>query len=556
MRSENPQIRVDSDFGATNHYNRAGGRKRGLGTKGLASSEHAAFDGGVSMRTMGLIALAVAACAVPATWAVSRDAGRAEPSRLRMSGGLSIVAVRPVQKSRVETSTAGGVSYPHPRPRLAGFSPLIAITTSNKRSKKDIVFEHQLELTYSGSPIAGPPNSNYVIGFLDSGAVVDLAAGSAAEAIGLSGSYVTSNTIPIGGVGGTVDAFVSQPLAIFAAGLSAISTGGLLDVTKLRGHSNISAVVAPELDCGNGEALTAVVGTPFLSYYNSIINVDTPRKVEWNGRVFQSPDVQVTTLPVNLDNYSHAFSMTPGGLSPVSTASYFPDLEDLETPIVPTMLSLTPLSFPTGAVFFSTVLALQGEPGPTNLPVSMRMMVDTGAQSSIISPGIAAQLNLPFEPDFVVDVCGVGGLQTDVPGYYIDYVRINALGGLLEFSRTPFVVLDLQSPEGGPLDGVLGMNFFWNRNVAFEPSLTTSGFFDVSDPVPFAYADFDLDFDVDRPDASLVPFCMTGPVAGAISPECTHVDHELDDDVDLRDFSAVQRCFGGEDVMVDVDCAD
>ena len=507
------------------------------------------------IRMVMLVAICVA-FTVPEARAVSAGAEHATPTPLRMGGGLSIVAVRTVQKVRAETSVAGGVSYPHQRPRLAGFSPLVAITTSSKRSNKDIVFEHQLELSYSGSPIAGPPNSNYVIGFLDSGSVVDLAAGSAAEAIGLSGSYVTSNTIPIGGVGGTVDAFVSQPLAIFAAGLSAIDQGGLLNLPDLRGHSNVSAVVAPELDCGNGEALTAVVGTPFLSYYNSVINVDTPRKVAWNGQIYQSPDVQVTTLPVDLDDYSHAFSLTPGGLSPVSTASYFPDLEDLETPIVPTMLSLTPLSFPTGAVFFSTVLALQGEQSPSNLPVSMRMMVDTGAQSSIISPGIAAELSLPFEPDFVVDVCGVGGLQTDIPGYYIDYVRINALGGPLEYSRAPFVVLDLQSPEGGPLDGVLGMNFFWNRNVAFEPSLTTSGFFDVSDPVPFAYADFDLDFDVDRPDASLVPPCMTGPVAGVMSPECAHVDHELDDDVDLLDFSAVQRCFGGADAVVNVDCAD
>jgi hypothetical protein len=69
-------------------------------------------------------------------------------------------------------------------------------------------------------------------------------------------------------------------------------------------------------------------------------------------------------------------------------------------------------------------------------------------------------LNLPFEPDFTVDACGVGGLIEDIPGYYIDYVKINAGGGELEFSRVPFVMIDLPTSQLGQLDGVLGMNFF------------------------------------------------------------------------------------------------
>ena len=152
---------------------------------------------------------------------------------------------------------------------------------------------------------------------------------------------------------------------------------------------------------------------------------------------------------------------------------------------MPTLLSMMPESILTfGGAFFADIGVLEGEPGSTNPIQTIRVLVDTGAQSSIISPTVAANLSLPTEPDFTVDVCGVGGTVEDVPGYYIDYVKISALGGALEFSTAPVVVIDLQSPEGGSLDGVLGMNFFWNRNIVFDPSLTVSSFIHVSDPVP------------------------------------------------------------------------
>ena len=46
---------------------------------------------------------------------------------------------------------------------------------------------------------------------------------------------------------------------------------------------------------------------------------------------------------------------------------------------------------------------------------------------------------------------------------------------MLEFSHVPFIVLDMESSEGGALDGILGMNFFWNRNIVLEPTTTGGG---------------------------------------------------------------------------------
>ncbi len=481
-------------------------------------------------------------------------------ANIRAGFGRTIVEVRPGPAKSVAEGDVAAMQYPHPRPRLAGFSPLIAITTSNKRSEDDIDYEHDLEASYVGDPL--DPNTepgadpDFVIGYLDSGAVVDLAAGSAADLLGLGpfDGNLTTNTVPIGGVGGTVDAWVSQPIGFFAVGLSAVDEYGLLDFSAMVGHSNVSTLAAPSLDCGGDEALTAVVGTPFLAFYNTIIRVDTPQTVTVGGETYTGPDVQIQQQYYTLPTYARAVAIEFGGLSPVLTASYFPDFEDLRTPIFPTQLSFSPLSVPLGGAFFATIQVLEGEPGPTNPAQSMRVMVDTGAQSSIMSPAMAASLNLPMEPDFTVSVCGVGGLVEDVPGYYIDYVKISAWGGALEFSRAPFVVLDLESPEGGSLNGVLGMNFFWNRNVILEPALSLSGFLHVSDPIPFAYADFDLDFDVDAFDAETFVSCLTGPGPSTLNPECDHIDGNVDGAVDLADFRQFQLCFSGPDTTADTDC--
>jgi hypothetical protein len=103
------------------------------------------------------------------------------------------------------------------------------------------------------------------------------------------------------------------------------------------------------------------------------------------------------------------------------------------------------------------------------------------------------------------------------------------------------------------MDGILGMNFFWNRNVIFQPSLSGSGFLHLSDPIPFAYGDFDRDLDVDQNDLAVFESCSTGPGL-FFSVECTLADADGDDDVDQADFGFFQRCISGENLTADVNC--
>jgi hypothetical protein len=465
---------------------------------------------------------------------------------IRLANGLKITAVTPSVKSP-ETSPDIRVAAEAPslpQPPVAGFSPLIAIVTSDRRSSDDFDWEHALASSYVGKPLNAPAEQNFVVGILDTGSVVDLAAGDSAQILGLKGRYLTTSVFPIGGVSGTADTTITQPIGVFAAGLGAIDPNGRLDLAKVVGHTNVAALASPAITCDNGEGVTAIVGTPFIAFYTTIINVNQPRRVVVRGTPYLSPDIQITdSYKPPSSVYRHKIPMELGGLSPVATASYyaFPDLSDWENilgewlPLTPTLLSMGAMMLPTGGSFFADVGVLQGQPGPLNMLRSARMLVDTGAQSSIISSNIAAKLNLPLEPDFIAEICGVGGSNA-APGYYLDYVRLDALGGALEFAHVPFIVLDMESPEGGSLDGILGMNFFWNRNLVLEPTTSGAGFLHLSDPVPYAYIDLNDDGAVDGMDfAVFAAAWRTTPTDPAWNPRC---DLFLDEVIDARDLEA------------------
>jgi hypothetical protein len=430
-------------------------------------------------------------------------------------------------------------SEPYPVPRLAGFSPLVAITTSDARSTVDIDYEHKQALGFTGNALTTPANENFIIGIVDSGSDTDLFAGSFAASVGLTGANLTGYAIPIGGVGGTVDADVSQPLGVFAADLGAVNPNQTLDLLQVTGHWHASVLAAPAIECGGVEAVSGVIGRPLLSLFNTVIDVDTPREVTVDGTTYKSPAVSIQSKSDPLPTYSHQVSLEFGGLSPATTASYYPDFFDLITPQIPTLFALSPLSFPLGGAFFTTLYVREGQQSE----IPLRMLVDTGAQTSIISPAVAASLNLPIQPDFTIDVCGVGGFTTGISCYYIDYGRLNALGGALEFSQMPVVVLDLSSPEGGSLDGIVGMNLFWNRNIAFQPSLELSSALSVSAPLNVPWGDNDVDFDVDADDWAAFDQAFSGDAAPA--PEFLHFVYNDDGDVGLEELAQFQIAFTG-----------
>jgi hypothetical protein len=106
-------------------------------------------------------------------------------------------------------------------------------------------------------------------------------------------------------------------------------------------------------------------------------------------------------------------------------------------------------------------------------------MFDTGAQVTVIGSRVGARLGLnPDNPEFIVEIMGVTGITTDEPGFYIDSIAIPALGGWLRFANVPVILLDVFSPEGGTLDGIIGMNLLDDFNFV----LHGGGLFLMDDP--------------------------------------------------------------------------
>ncbi|MBN2133012.1 MAG: aspartyl protease family protein [Sedimentisphaerales bacterium] len=490
----------------------------------------------------GFYLIAFQAGAVPA----GETANIAQPSpRPALAHRLRILSIQADSQESGYSDSVALASQPlaYPQPPVMGFSPLVAITTSDARTWQDFDWEHSLEGAYVGRELNAPADENFVVGVLDTGSVVDLAAGQSALMLGLEGNNLTSSAFPLGGTGGMIEAQITQPMGFFTAGLGAIDADGILDLTRVVGHTNVCGLAAPEISCDNGEEIRAVVGTPLLAFYTTEIRVDQPRKVVVRGKRYISPNVELfdfySPSPVV---YPRRIPIALGGLSPVTTASYyaFPDLDDIlgeMLPLTPTLLSLSSMSIPTGANFYTELSVAHGEIGPLNPVQTMRVLLDTGAQGSTISSNMAARLNLPLEPDFTAEVCGIGGL-TQASGYYIDYVRINAMGGAMEFARVPFIVIDMESPEGGSLDGILGMNFFWNRNLVLEPTVGGAGFLHVSDPVPYAYIDLNYDDVVDVTDFAIFASAWHAtPADPTWNVACDFFTDELIDRRDLQAFA-------------------
>ena len=93
-------------------------------------------------------------------------------------------------------------------------------------------------------------------------------------------------------------------------------------------------------------------------------------------------------------------------------------------------------------------------------------MLDTGAQVTVVGSRIAARLQLnPAAPEFEVEIEGVTGDVTMAPGFYVDTLEIPALGQWFKATHVPVVLMDISSPEGGTLDGIIGMNLFVDFNL-------------------------------------------------------------------------------------------
>jgi hypothetical protein len=268
-------------------------------------------------------------------------------------------------------------------------------------------------------------------------------------------------------IGGMLEGKVSVAGKILAAGASALNIDFntftfSFDLTNAISVGGIQSFIGTTEGSPN---LPSIVGTP--------INVPTPA----------NPGGLATVL----DQSGYAIDL--GALDPafVGISYEFPDVRFVSpgSSLVPTASTYESVSIPVSLFGIDNT----GSPGndisaapnpvqpntsvaytpsavgsPTSTVTNQTFLFDTGAQLSIISPAVAAQLGLtdidgnPIETPFdFIDVQGAGNAIAGLPGYILDTLTVPRLdGGFVEFTDVPVYVLDI----GFGIDGILGMNLF------------------------------------------------------------------------------------------------
>ena len=352
-------------------------------------------------------------------------------------------------------------------PPIAGFVPRIAINVTNRNASDDFDWVGVPQNSVVGNYLTNNPEENYLIGIFDTGSSMCLLSYAGSQRVGISSSWLTTNTVELAGATGSVFGLVSMPFAVFMDGLSAIDPNGwLLNDSNMVGESNISIVVGQEPGL-NEPDLPTVVGSPVSVYYVTSIRNDNPVSVTYDGNNYTSPEIKFyNQYDIDIPYYENEIplNLKPAGAYNVQ---YIPSLDsiwDLELePGSPSVI----VGISSQSLFFVGSVDLYK--GSRSSIDKQGFMLDTGAQVSVISSATAARLGLnPAKEDFEVEIQDATGEITYHPGFFLDKIEIAALGDWLTFTNVPVVMLDVSSPEGGYLDGIVGMNLFTEYNLVLH----------------------------------------------------------------------------------------
>ncbi|MBN1508502.1 MAG: clan AA aspartic protease [Sedimentisphaerales bacterium] len=366
-------------------------------------------------------------------------------------------------------------------PPVDGFVPWIAVSITKER-KEELELEADVETSVRGAYPSGVKwQTDYIIGLFDTGASAHVVGHADAVRAGLYKGLVTSNETEVTGVTGSVIASISYPLAVFIDGLGAVAPDTLLlDRSGMMGQSNVAVVVGQ--DPGDHPDLPTAIGSPLSVYYTTLIRNDSTRTIKRDDETFTAPEIIMYEADdPQTPSFTHVIPLELRPLGGVSV-QYIPSLDlggfgsdwdfdlddilgggDFTSDSPPASPSVIIGNLSQSLFFVHSVDLHEGDKSALD---KNRFMLDTGAQITVVGSRIAARLQLDLAaPEFEVEVEGVTGDVTMAPGYYIDTLEIPALGGWFRATEIPVVYLDMPSPEGGSLDGIIGMNLFVNFNL-------------------------------------------------------------------------------------------
>lgn len=367
---------------------------------------------------------------------------------------------------------------------LGGFTPFLGIGLTRKFQTLDsdpdgTFFIADREPVWTGTPMGPGGTPFFDLALLDTGAATHILTQAAASNTGFglhtsfSGEpdgFGGTNHQTIFGANGQIELLINDPLAVFAAGLAHGSSNGTsltMMTNSLRGQSSVATLEAPSPQW----KLPNVVGLPMAAQYGIMIRNDQPQIFQHQGRTVRTPNVEMIDLGTgNLQGItrrtnlrlrpSAGFLQGPFYVQGDGGGDIF-DLKFHENPVSPSVID-------SGALFVETDLA-EG----THSMQDTELLLDTGADITVMSELTAARLGFDVEfdqPEFVLEVEGAGGVQGGVPGFFLDELNIDTVGGSFALQNVPVAVIDLPNPNdpANVVDGILGMHLFTGRNIVID----------------------------------------------------------------------------------------
>ncbi|QEG33753.1 retropepsin-like aspartic protease [Bythopirellula goksoeyrii] len=379
---------------------------------------------------------------------------------------------------------------------LGGFIPFagIGLTDEFKNASTDLsgtFFLADPETSIVGNPLSGGGSPYYDIALLDTGAATHILTSQADGPNGFDihgNNFDGDNIQQIGGATGLINLEINNPLAIYAGGLKNFTANGAT-LTKnpsanLRGQSSVATLSAP-----TEWKLPNILGLPMAAQHSITIKNSEPQIFELGGRTVRTPEVEFDDLGIGGGSITRRapLKIRPGS-SFIAGPLYIQNLDILggnfnfhENPLSPTIIE-------NGGLFIDVDMAR----GTKSLQ-DKELLFDTGADLTVVSEITAARLGFdPIldTPDFVLEVEGSGGVSAGIPGFYLDELNIDTVGGTFTMQRVPIAVLDVTNPNdpGNIIDGILGMHLFTGRDLVIDanPSIGQGGTgpsLYISDPV-------------------------------------------------------------------------
>lgn len=374
---------------------------------------------------------------------------------------------------------------------LGGFIPFVGIGMTNEFKTLDeidlggIPFIADPSLAPGGPLLGTGGNPFFDLALLDTGAATHIITQQAFQGFDIQGNGMRGTNIqPIGGATGIINLEINDAGGIYSVGLGDRTAEGSslgLNTSKLRGQTSFATLTAP-----NEWELPNILGLPMAAQHSVHIQNSNPQIFQYQGRTVRTPHVEYGELGVGGgDILRRAPLILNPGIGFVQGPQYVfnLDIEDIFTgggdiavhnnPASPSVIIDTSGN---GAGLFLEVDLRSGERSLED----HQLLFDTGADLTVVSEITAARLGFDpvlDKPDFVLEVEGSGGVDAGIPGFYLEELNIDTVGGSFTMRHVPIAVLDVTNPNdpGNIIDGILGMHLFTGRDLVIDANPSIGG---------------------------------------------------------------------------------